>query len=63
MHVWSCCFAGYKTYCFFDVFVTVAVAFLKLNTKLGGLRVFQVFSVVFAVGEKNIEAKLTGGIR
>ena len=58
----ECCF-GYKTYRFFDVFDAVAVALLKLSTKLGGLRVFQVFSVVFAVGEKNIEAKSTGSIR
>ena len=28
MHVQSCCF-GYKTYCFFDVLVAVAVALLK----------------------------------
>ena len=58
----ECCF-GYKTYCFFDVLDAVAVALPKLSTKLGELRVFQVFSVVFAVGEKNIEAKSTGSIR
>ena len=31
MHVQSCCF-GYKAYCFFDVLIAIAVAFLKLPT-------------------------------
>ena len=31
MHVQSCCL-GHKTYCFFDVFVAIAVALLKLPT-------------------------------
>ena len=30
MHVQSCCL-GYKTYCFFDVLIAVALALLKLH--------------------------------